>query len=295
MAAFLVTGAAGSIGREVAQRLVQAGAAPRLLVRTLDPARHIEQAAYVQGDFEDLPSMAQAFAGVDSVFLYTPARFDPRLLQSAKAQGVRRIVLLSSAAVVRVAPEQRNPVAERHRSIEQAIQDFGFEWTFLRPDILASNCLAWAPEIQRESRVRVPFPDAMRNPIHEKDVAQAAVQALRTDQLRDAALALTGPRSLTLRRMVEIIAEEIRHPIACEAISPEHALRDMTTGPRAIKPEIAARLIDYQRKSVSTPPQVSPDFEQACGRPPREFSEWVRDHRQRFLPVQRTMSGDAAP
>lgn len=87
MGACLVTGATGGIGRGVALRL--AGQVPRLrlLVRALTP-KPLAEAEQMLGDFDDLDSMARAFADMETVFLYTPARPDARLLQIAAAQGV---------------------------------------------------------------------------------------------------------------------------------------------------------------------------------------------------------------
>ncbi len=285
MVACLVTGATGGIGRAVARRL--AGRVPRLrlLVRgsTQVPLVDAEQ---VQGDFDDLASMARAFAGMETVFLYTPARPDARLLQIAAEQGVRHAVLLSSASVVKVAPGARNPVAERHRVMERHVQEAGLIGTYLRPDTLASNGLLWAEEIRTHRRVSVPFPASLRNPVHEDDVARIASMAmLDVDAFRERSLCLTGPAPLSIREQVAAIGLAIGQQVECHEISLEAAIHRMTQGPRAMDAGVARRLVAYMEKTTREAPAVTTDFFDATGQAPRAFSEWAIEHAESFQPL----------
>lgn len=284
MGACLVTGATGGIGRCVALRL--AGRVPRLrlLVRgpTDPPGMDAEP---VQGDFDDLASMARAFAGMETVFLYTPARPDARLLRIAAEQGVRHIVLLSSASVVKVAPDARNPVAERHRAMERYVQEAGLIGTWLRPDTLASNSLSWAEEIRAHRCVSVPYPTSLRNPIHEDDVARIAAMAmLDLMAFRDRSLFLTGPAPLSIAEQVAAIGRAIGQGIECREIPVQAAIERMTRGPSAMSAEVARRLLAYMEKTTREAPTVTTDFFDATGQAPRTFAEWAIEHAQAFRP-----------
>ncbi len=287
MARLLVTGATGRIGRRVAAHLAREGAELRLLVRDPSQAPPVPGAHCVPGDFGDLAAMAQAFEGVQTAFLYTPARPDPRLLRLAADQGVAHVVLLSSASVGKVGADDPNPVAARHRMAEQAVRDAGLRWTFLRPDVLAANCLQWAEAIRTERRVRVPYPESLRNPIHEDDVALATALAMREpERWHGRVLTLTGPACLTLRQQVEAIGQAIGTALECVPISPEEALQAMTSGHPPMPAEVARRLIEYMRKTTVQPPEVTRDFSDAVGRPARPFADWAKDHAGDFLPLQ---------
>lgn len=285
MPACLVTGATGGIGRCVALRLAGRVSRLRLLMRG-STAKPLIDAEQVQGDFDDLASMARALAGMETVFLYTPARPDARLLKIAAEQGVRHIVLLSSASVVKVAPSARNPVAERHRAMERYLQESGLSGTYLRPDVLASNCLSWAEEIRLHRRVSVAYPASLRNPVHEDDVARVASMAmLDRETFRDRSLFLTGPAPLSIREQVAAIGQAIGQRIECREITVEAAIDRMTRGASPMPTEVARRLMLYMEKTTRETPAVTTDFFDAVGQAPKAFSEWAIEHARVFRPL----------
>ena len=66
----LITGATGTVGREVVRRLSAQGVQVRAVTRDpqkagADPLPHVQ---FVQGDFEDPESMRRACSGVDRAF-----------------------------------------------------------------------------------------------------------------------------------------------------------------------------------------------------------------------------------
>jgi uncharacterized protein YbjT (DUF2867 family) len=287
MTGFLVTGATGQVGRlvaaELATTLNPAQNTLRLLVRQPRPTP-ATWGTQVVGDLADLPRMAQVFAGMDTVFMYTPAVVDEQLLQVAASQGVRHVVLLSSASVVKVPPSANNPVAERHRRMEQAVKAAGIALTTLRPDTMASNCLQWAPGIRRSGCVRAPYPMAMRNPVHEADIALVATLAMRNSKaFQGQAYTLTGPACLTLQEQVESIARATGRPLVCQTCSPTEALREWVAGPPGVPQAVAERLLAYMEKCTRVVPETSPDFQLATGQTARSFERWAQDHATDFL------------
>src|SRR5262245_29419580 len=96
----LVTGATGTVGRQVVQQLVKRGAAVRALVRDPSKADFPAGVAVVQGDMLDVDSLRGAFAGVSTLFLLNavvPEEFTQALiaLNVARQAGVERVVYLS--------------------------------------------------------------------------------------------------------------------------------------------------------------------------------------------------------
>jgi uncharacterized protein YbjT (DUF2867 family) len=287
MGEVLITGAGGRVGRRVARRLQALGCRPRLSSRRpLDDAA-LAAAPWARADFDDPASMLAALRGAAAVFLYTPAEDHARPLARAVAQaGIQHAVVLSSAAVVKVAGDA-NPVARRHRALEQALAEEGVGATMLRPDTFASNALQWAPGILREGIVRLPFAQAPRNPIHEDDIADAAVAALLEPAAhRGRAYLLTGPELLTQAEQVQAIARATRRGIAVRELSAEEALAAWTSGERPMPAAVAQRLLAYLEKSVHTPPALSADLERLTGCAPRRFAAWCDEHRAAFMPPE---------
>src|SRR5436190_1223546 len=98
----LVTGATGTVGREVAQALAKAGHMPRAVVR--DPSKAASLSAVIEIAKADLlqpETLRAAFEGVDSAFIVAPPTpnleaMEANACEAAMEAGVRHIVYLFS-------------------------------------------------------------------------------------------------------------------------------------------------------------------------------------------------------
>ena len=136
----LVTGATGFLGSHVARALAAQGAQLRLLVRPTSDPRNIEDlhAERVLGDLRDPASIEKALAGCEAVF-HVAADYrlwvrDPEqmyrsnvegtrsLLESARKQGVRRVVYTSSVATMGFGSSGRanGPLADEQSPVSLA-------------------------------------------------------------------------------------------------------------------------------------------------------------------------------
>ena len=278
----LVAGAAGRVGLGVARRLALDGADLRLLVHTPTALNLPPDQDVVTANFNDAACMADVFFGVDAAFMYAPDPTSSKaVFRAAKSAGVRKVVLLSSASVFK-APPGANPIAERHRIAEDAVRDAGLEYVFIRPDTMASNCLQWAADIRTEGRVYTPYPESLRNPVHEDDLAHFAVTALRTDMPTDRAFHITGPQVVSIKYQVNCIAGHLGTAIECTYISEEEAVARLAQPPSKLPPLAALRLLEYLKKSVAVRPDITDDFAHFTGYVPRSFSDWVSDNLAAF-------------
>ena len=98
-AMILVTGATGTVGREVVAQLLAAGEKVRALTRNPSRAQLDEQVELAAGDLSQPETLAKAAEGVESVFsLATGPQLgtqETNLAQAAKEAGARHIVKLS--------------------------------------------------------------------------------------------------------------------------------------------------------------------------------------------------------
>jgi uncharacterized protein YbjT (DUF2867 family) len=97
----LVTGATGTVGRQVVAELLRRGQSVRALTRDPAKAGLPDGVEVVRGDLTDAETLAPALEGVTGLHLITfggpyfaPLETGPRILQLAKAAGVRRITVL---------------------------------------------------------------------------------------------------------------------------------------------------------------------------------------------------------
>jgi len=282
MKQILVTGATGTIGRQVVSQLLATDAHVRALTRNPEGAGLPPEAEAVRGDLTDPPSLDGGLDGVDAVFLVwtAPAGAAPAAVDRI-ARYARRLVLLTSPhQTPHPFFQQPNPMARMIAEIERLIEASGVRWTFLRPGMFAANALSWwAPQIRAGNVVRWPYAEAPTAPVHERDVAAVAVRALLEDGHEGASYVLTGPQSLSQREQVAILGEVIGRPLRLEELSPEEARRELPFPPFAMD-----MLLNAWAAAIGQPAFVTSTIEEITGRPARTFREWAIDHAAEIAP-----------
>ncbi|MFB6721972.1 NmrA family NAD(P)-binding protein [Kribbella sp. NPDC056345] len=266
----LVTGATASVGRLLVDELVAVGAPVRAL--TNKPARAalpegVEVAVGYLGRPESLPA---ALTGIDTVYLAPLPAYVDDFVRCALEAGVRRVVVLSGEPAEYEA--QGDPASWHYYRVERAIEEAGFEWTFLRPGQFMNNTLDWAPSIKSEGVVRAPYANAVQTPIDLADIAAVARVALLDESFTGQKLVMSGPEALTQPQEVEHIAAAIGRPIKFEEQTPQEYLDQLTpyTGL-----ETAQWLLDGFRMMAEHPMTPEPTVANLTGRPGTTYAEWA--------------------
>ncbi|MQM27471.1 SDR family oxidoreductase [Glycomyces albidus] len=260
----LVTGARGSIARNVIAQLILAGVTVRAASRNPAAVELPGGALPAHVDFTAPETLAPALEGVEKVFLYAAHEGIEHFVAAAEASGVKHVVLLSSASTADPRADE-NPIGRMHLAVERPLEASDLPWTFVRPAMFATNTLWWADSVKQEGVVRVPYPDAPVNPIHERDIADVAVTALLGSGHEGRKYLVDGPGHLTQRRQVELIGAAIGRDIAVEELPREVAERFLP-----------ASLLDM----LATGEAITwgPTAEAVTGRPARTFEQWAADH-----------------
>ena len=289
----LVTGATGTVGRQVVAQLSERGVPVRAVTR--DPASARLPAGVgagvgagvevVRGDLADPASLELHLAGVDAVFLVWPftspevaADLGARVVE-VLARHVTRFVYLSAEAAA------GRPVSF-WATIERLIEGTGAAWTFLRPTGFATNTLMWADQIRGQARVRWPYGAATRSLIHEYDIAAVAVRALTEDGHAGQKYLLTGPEAITQADQVATIGEVTGRPVRWEELSPEEARRQLLAAWG--DPGFVDSALATWAELVIRPEQVTRVVEEVTGVPARTFRQWAADHAGDFRPLSTT-------
>ena len=261
--------------------LLGSGVSVRAMTRDPDAARLPAEADVRFGDFGDPSTFADVLAGVDKVFLFPNPVGAGKFVQAAHVAGVRHVVLLSSMSVLVSAPEA-NPISNMHLGVERAVESSGLDWTFVRPTAFAANTFAWGEGV-RGGEVRLPYAEAEVAPIHERDIARVAVQALLTDGHAGAAYAITGPESLTQRRQVELIGAGTGRKVLVTDLTGDDARAQLAEryGPHS-PPWLVDTVLQSLVESVGVVAETTDQVERVTGRRPLTFADWVADNRAHF-------------
>ena len=259
----LVLGGTGKTGRRIVERLQARGIAVRVGSRSASPPF----------DWEDRATWGPALDGATAVYVsYYPDIAVPgapeavaALARQALEQGVQRLVLLSGRG------------EEEAQRAEQKVQDTGIESTVVRcawfnqnfsEDYLLEPILAGEVALPAGSMPE-PFVDT-------EDIADVAVAALTEPGHAGRLYELTGPRLLTFAEAVAEIGRgtgrELRYvPVTVEEYTAAAAGHGV--------PEDVIGLLGYLFSEVldGRNAMLADGVQQALGRPPRDFADYVRD------------------
>ena len=217
----LVTGATGTVGREVVDQLVKRGPDVRALVRDPAKADFPTDVTVVQGDLLDVDSLRGAFAGISTLFLLnavTPDEFTQALiaLNLAREAGVERIVYLSVIHSDRYA---NVPHFAGKFGVERMIEQMGFNAIILRPAYFMNNDLTIKDVVLGYGVYPMPIGGKGLAMIDARDISEiAAIELIRREQAAGPLpldrINLVGPDTLTGSDVAGIWSQVLDRPIA---------------------------------------------------------------------------------
>lgn len=277
----LITGATGSIGSLVTERLLARGLRPSVFVRDAKKARAMfgERVEVCVGDLADGASLEAAMAGMETVFLLNSgselgAR-DRLAATAARAARVRHVVKLSTLDVLTGVG-----TGPWHARGEDALRQCGVGFTFIRSAAFMSNALGWADAIRTKRVLRAATGDGRIAFIHPADIADVVVRSL-THAPRNEAHVITGPVALSYGEMAATLGATVGATVRFEAISDTAARKMALTW--AENRAYAEALVDIWRAiregRVTT---VTDGVQRLLGRAPISFEHWAEENADAF-------------
>lgn len=270
---YLVTGATGTVGREVVAELLRLGLPVRALTR--DPARADLPAGVevVAGDVADPSTLGPALDGVTAAHLinfagdgYAPLQTGAEIVELAGRAGVRRVTVLGGRT---------------EGTLEQALEASDIEWTLLNPvEFMANTLQWWAASVRAEGMIREPFGDRVSSLVHEADIGAVAATVLAKGGHAGRTLVLTGPEAITTAEKARILGRAVGRDVRFVELDEEQA-REKWRG-EGMTDDLVGFLLDALG---NTPPEgrtVSPTVEEVLGRPGRTFAEWAEANASAF-------------
>ena len=279
----LVTGATGTIGREVARQLSGRGVSVRAGVRDQTKARKQFSAdiALVPFDFENHKTFSEALEGVEKVFLLPPLLPNQlavmnTFVDAAKRAGARHIVKLSAIGVDDAMPPE---AIKGHAANEQHIRESGLRFTFLRPNSFMQNFITYFPP--RNGAIYLPWGNGTASFVDARDIARVAAKALASDGHDGRIYTLTGPATLGIAEVARILSDVTGREFNYVDV-PEDTARDgmLQAGIPPWQVELVLELHAVNKQNRWS--AVTSDIAKVAGTPPTEFARFARDHADKF-------------
>jgi NAD(P)H dehydrogenase (quinone) len=187
----VITGASGRTSRKIVDNLLARGVpASDLILVSRSPEREdvapygARGAVPRYGDFTDLASLPQAFAGGERMY-FMPMNHPPGEVDEAAVK--REVVAIARRAGIRYCVYQSMIGAGIAESCdddiqtENALRASGMEWVILRTAIFAESLGREAKRYIREGHIATNTPDLRRNYITRDDIAAAGAEVLLGD------------------------------------------------------------------------------------------------------------------
>jgi NAD(P)H dehydrogenase (quinone) len=288
----IVTGAAGHLGRLVAEQLLGRLPPERviLVTRRPDALRELrERGAEIRyGDFDDPASLRDAFAGGRRMLLISTDAVGHRVRQhraaidAAAAAGVGRVVFTSI-----VNPVARNPIgpnAWEQGKTETMLHHSQLAWTVLRFGSFAELQLPAAATAVHNGQLVLNFGDGRIVPVSRRDCAEAAAITLTTDGHAGKTYQITGPESVSQTDLAELFGDLSRRPVKLVPLG-DAMLNSVLVGIGTPMP-IAWGITAYGRAvRQGYFDVVDPAFEELARHPPLTLREVLTAHRADLLGV----------
>jgi uncharacterized protein YbjT (DUF2867 family) len=275
---FLITGGRGAVATHLTTLLHADGQPVRIGSARPQELTPPDGAEAVRLDLTDPATFPASLNGVTTVFLYANPKHITDFVDHARRAGVEHVVLLSSSSVLGPDPDN-NPLAKSHRDVERALQASPITTTILRPGSFASNAGAWSWPIKADQPVSLPYPGAHSDPIHEKDVAEAAHTVLTDPCHHGGQFTLTGPESLTFTQQIDQLAATIGRAIAINHVTREEWKQEMAD---YLPVGYADPLLNWWASNDGKPVPLTRTVEDLTGHPARPFATWATDHNTDF-------------
>jgi uncharacterized protein YbjT (DUF2867 family) len=274
----LITGANGNVSGAVLQSLT---AFPELKVRALvrDATKtpELPGADIAVGDLEQPATLAEAFAGVETLWLLNAMgpqapHASSNAVWAARHAGVKHIVRMSAIGAAHDAPT-RNGRLHALSDVEAVAS--GIPTTVIRPAFFMQNLIGAVSG----GTLYHAFGEGKVGMIDIRDIGDFAARILAAPQAHAGRVyTLTGPESISMQAVASTLAQVLATPVTTQDISFQDVVNAMAgAGFSPWVSEVSG--LEYGAAySRGWGDYTTPDYTSVTGKTGRGFAEFARDH-----------------
>ncbi len=272
----LVTGASGTVGRELVLKLQAENRDFIAASRTVEKFP-VGVRGYVM-DFESPALMEHAFRDVDYLFFISP--LGPQMLKqaadvlaAAKKAGVRFILRSSGLGAN---PQSSYLLFRLHGEVEEMVRESGIPYAFLKPNAFMQNFINIHGDSLRQGALYLPQGEARTSYVDVRDIAEFAEALLRDPFVHHGrSYTVTGSRPVSIAEVVSILSYQAERRISYVSITEEasrHILEQQGRSPwmrdmvlsyyQAAREGVTAKVTDALPNLLQREPRTIEDFVQ---------------------------------
>jgi uncharacterized protein YbjT (DUF2867 family) len=281
----LVTGATGTVGSLIVQRLADASAEVKALVRQPGKVSFRAGVTEVVADLTDVSSLRAALSSVRTLFLLnavTPDEMTQALitLNLAREAGIDRIVYLS---VIHADKYTNVPHFTSKHTVERMIESLELPATILRPAYFMQNELRVQQVIEGYGLYPMPIGSAGVSMVDTRDIADLAVaELLRRDRapapLPQVTLDVVGPDVLTGASAAKIWSAALGREVTYAGDDVTAFEAQMASfGPAWLAYDMRLMMTGIQQFGMQSATDAVDRLQAILGRPLRTYANFVKE------------------
>lgn len=288
----LVTGATGTIGREIVFALA-AHQNVRILAGSRDPehsARQFQPLGNVRAvalDLERSDTIPAALSGVDKIAIVSPlapsmSQQMQHLVAAAQQAGIEHLVRSSL-----IGTDEPDPIieAEWHAAADAAVCASGIPFTILQPTQYFQNLVNFGHDhtVREQGAIYLPLGRSRVSNVDTRDIGAVAARVLLTpgSEHHGRSYVLTGGESIGMDEIAEAIGQALGKPVRYVPVE-EAQYREGMLGAGVPEVIVEAILGWFAYCRAGRADRIAPDVEHLLGRKPIALHEFVRDHVDRY-------------
>ncbi|MCB1191785.1 MAG: NmrA family NAD(P)-binding protein [Leptospiraceae bacterium] len=285
----LLTGASGTIGKEIAKLFSFKNISIRAGIHSLNKLNNIneQKIEIIELDYFNIPTIVNSVKNIQTIILITPnipeqVEIATTIIDYAKDAGVEYIIKLSSTGA---AKEIGTLVGRLHRIVERYIFCSGLDYTIIRSTALMQNFINMYSITN--NKIALPWSNSKVSFINSKDIANFIFNILNTkssisrNEHSKKIYTITSSESLNLYEIAEIFSSIIGKRIIYEDISLENAKNQLKSLVKSDW-EINAimELFEYFKKGSNA--ILTNTYEEVTKQKPTTFAEFVKTNIEKF-------------
>ncbi|OBK53589.1 NAD(P)H-binding protein [Mycobacterium sp. 1081908.1] len=274
----LVTGATGTVGREVVDQLLDAGHRVRVLVRAPERAQPGTEAAVA--DLNQPQTLTPAFDGARKAFILAPPvpeieTMTVNALVAAEQARVEHIVYLSNFGAGRF----EGALFDAHGANEWRLRSLRSTWTILRPTRFM-NYVPFAMNAARDSgRLVETYGGAKVVMIDPVDIGAVTVECL-TAPGHDGKVYILSGQALTGDEIAAHVSDALGTPVDFVDAGLDETRQTLLAS--GFPAALAEHTLAYFETVRSGQWYETTTVADILGRPARTYQDWLADHASDF-------------
>jgi uncharacterized protein YbjT (DUF2867 family) len=280
----LITGATGTVGKELVKLLARPEEPIRVMVRDRNKAASIAYpgANIVEGDFGLPDTLESALSGVHKAFLLAaPSErqldLESGFVAAAARSDLKHIVKLSALGAAADSPAR---LLRAHAQCERLIEESGIPFTFLRSNQFMQNFLNYRESIIRRGEFYAPMGDGRISLVDVRDLAAVAAEVLEEYGHENKVYDVTGPESLTYADAAERLTYALGKPVTYVDVPPEAARDSMLQN--GMSPWLVDGILELYALWKFNTSEIADTVPTIAKKDPIPFAEFAHDYAPQF-------------